>query len=83
MNGRMLVGTLGAASPLALAEKAIRAAEELGIHSCACALRIDEHERLWAVRVNGRKVDPCGWIATFNKKSDPDWLEEEIKAVQS
>lgn len=83
MIAKKYIGKLGNSSPLAIAERAILAAEELGQNACACALRIDEHERLWAVRVNGRKVDPRGWIATFNKKSDPDWLEEEIKAAQS
>ena len=78
---RKLIGTLGQSSPLALAERAITAAEELAVKTVACALRVDENNRLWAVRVHGRPVNPHGWVATFNKKSDPDWLEEEIKEI--
>lgn len=83
MNDRMYVGEVGASSPLALAERAVRAAEELSVKTVACALHVDEHNRLWAKKVRGRPVNPHGWVATFNKRSDPDWLEEQIKEIEA
>jgi hypothetical protein len=83
VNERMLVGTLGTASPLALAEGAVKAAEKLSVKTVACALHVDEHNRLWTKKVRGRPVNPHGWVATFNKKSCPDWLEEQIKEIEA
>lgn len=76
------VGKLGTSSPLAIAERAIGAAEEMSQTSRAkFALYIDERERIHVLPCAKRVLPLHGWIATFNRKSDPDWLEEEIKAM--
>ena len=83
MIDRKYIGQIGQWPPLALAEHAIKAAEELSVKTVACVLRVDENNRLWATKVRGRPVNPHGWIATFNKQSDPDWLEEQIKEIEA
>ncbi len=76
------VGKLGTSSPRMIAERAISAADDMARTSQAkFALYIDEHERINAMPCGKRAMPLHGWIATFNRKSDPDWLEEEIKAM--
>lgn len=77
---RRYVGKLGTSHPLAIAERAIGVAEELSDSSKArFTVHIDSDDRIHATRCSGRKINPHGWIATFNRKSDPDWLAEEIE----
>lgn len=81
---RQYIGSLHSHRPLRMAELCIAAADTLSVTSKRVfALTCDSHKRLWVQAARDRKIDPAEWIATFSKKSDPDWLEEEIKAAQS
>lgn len=79
----ILVGTLGASSALALAERAISVADAESMYSPAFVLSVDRSKRLWARKRSEAAIKPSEWVATFNKKSDPDWLAEEIEGVAS
>ena len=80
MIPRRYVGKLDTSRPLAIAERAIGFAEDMSSNGKArFTVHVDPDNRIYATRCSGRKINPHGWIATFNRKSDPDWLAEEIE----
>ena len=79
---RLLLGNIGSRSPLDYAEAAIVAADEISPRSHArFALTCGKDGRLWVRRFNqNNPVNSAEWLATFDRKSDPDWLADEIAA---
>lgn len=79
----IFVGTIGLSSPAQLAARAISAADEMSERGARAKflLRVDGKRRLRVSKPLDRKSDADGWVATFNKASDPDWLAEEIEGV--
>lgn len=82
---RQLLGNIEARSPLAFAEAAIDAANEISPRSSKArfALTCGVDRRLWIRRNNEKNpVNKLEWVATFTRKADPDWLAEEIEAAR-
>ena len=81
---KILLGSIGSRSPLAMAEAAIVATEEVCCNAKArFALTCGPDRRLYVRRHNANnRVVQSEWIATFNRKTDPDWLAEEIAAAR-
>lgn len=78
----MFVGSIGGSSALAIAERAISFADSESRKAKARFVMHAEGGRIHVKRLNdARYINPKGWVATFNKKSDPDWLADEIKGV--
>jgi len=76
------VGTIGLSTPQQIAAKAIFYADDTSDNpGTRFALHLDARNRVRISRVAGRKVSPEGWIATFTKRADPDWLAEEIQGA--
>lgn len=76
------VGTIGLSTPQQIAAKAIFYADDTSCNpGTKFALHIAARNRVRVSRIGGRKVPPDGWIATFTKRADPDWLAEEIEGA--
>lgn len=81
---RQFLGVLGREKPLAMAEDAIAHAALLSASSQAGSFAIvRDGLRLYArrnsQRYNARPIEPAEWVASYNRKSDPDWLAEQIE----
>ena len=81
---RLYLGLLASALPLLLAEAAIAHAALLSPTSNAGAFAIVRSGlRLYARRnsdrYNARPIEPAEWVASYTRKSDPDWLAEQIE----
>lgn len=73
------VGTIGLSTPQEIAARAIHWADEANdAPQTKFALHLGSRQKVLVTRVGHKKVMPDGWIATFTKRSDPDWLAEEI-----
>lgn len=74
------VGKLGLSTAIEIAERAVNAADSMRVSSQArFALCLDDNARYHVIPWGGRVKPLPGWVATFNRKSDPDWLAGEIE----
>lgn len=76
LGGLMLAPEAWALVADTLAERAISVADAESMYSPAFVLSVDRSKRLWARKRSEAAIKPSEWVATFNKKSDPDWLAE-------
>ena len=73
------VGKLGLSTAAEIAERAIAVADDVGLTSQAkFALYIGDHQRFHVMKCPKRPLKLEGWVATFTKASDVEWLEEQI-----
>lgn len=81
---RTFLGVLGKTPPLEMAEAAIDHAALLspsGQTGRFAVVRdgVRVYARRNSTRYNARPVEVREWIATYTRKSDPDWLAEQIE----
>lgn len=81
---RLYLGLLGRTKPLEMAEAAIGHAALLAPTSKDGIFAIvRDGLRLYARRnsdrYNARPIEPAEWVASYTRKSDPDWLAEQIE----
>ncbi len=73
------VGKLGLSTATEIAERAVSAADDMAAPGTKFALCLDEKQRFHVMAWGGRTKPLPGWVATFNRKADPDWLASEIE----
>lgn len=77
------VGTIGLSTPQEIATRAIHWADEANdAPQTKFALHLGPRQKVMVSRVK-RRVEPDGWIATFTKRADPDWLASEIQGASN
>ena len=81
---KVLLGNINSRKPIDFAEAAALAAWECSPRSQAkFALTCGPDRRLYVRRYNfENRINQADWIATFTRKSHPDWLAEEIEAAR-
>jgi len=73
------VGKLGSSSPRLIAERALGAADDMApTNRAKFVLYVGDHKRFHVMKCPKRPLKLEGWIATFTKASDVEWLEEQI-----
>ena len=77
------VGTIGLSTPQEIAARAIHWADEASDNpGTKFTLHLDAKNKVRVMRIGQKRVMPEGWVATFTKRVDPDWLADEIRGCE-